>query len=243
MSRLDRYPRGKTRIILTISKELTGKAIRLAPRFANAAGFPREKPFETGYHHKGKAVRDSLMINRRLFLRQSTKLIELSLIACTANTNSTDSQSVLANIMKLESSAFSANGTIPAKYTCDGQDISPSLTWDEPPPGTQSFALIVDDPDAPGRTFVHWILYNLPAETRQLLEGIDSIGIQGKNDFGKLGYGGPCPPSGIHRYFFKLYALDTTVQLAAGSTKEQLLTAMDGHILGAAELIGRYSRR
>jgi Raf kinase inhibitor-like YbhB/YbcL family protein len=151
--------------------------------------------------------------------------------------------------MKLESSAFSANDLIPPKYTCDGQDISPPLSWDEPPVGTQSLALIVDDPDAPGRIFVHWVLYDIPPQVRQLTEKIapqktlPNGGIQGKNDFGKLGYGGPCPPSGIHRYFFKLYALDRPLELASAATKDQLEAAMDGHILAAAELIGRYARQ
>lgn len=150
--------------------------------------------------------------------------------------------------MKLESTAFAANCMIPSVYTCDGQDISPELTWDAPPTGTQSLALIVDDPDAPGRTFVHWVLYDIPPETNQLPRGVlagptlKNGGTQGKNDFDNLGYGGPCPPSGIHRYFFKLYALDRELGLKSGATKAQLEAAMSGHILASAELIGRYSR-
>jgi Raf kinase inhibitor-like YbhB/YbcL family protein len=150
--------------------------------------------------------------------------------------------------MKLESTAFTANGMIPFLFTCDGQDISPELQWDAPPTGTQSLALIVDDPDAPSGIFVHWVLYDIPPETRQLPQSVTTTstlpggGTQGKNDFGKLGYGGPCPPSGIHRYFFKLYALDRELELKAGATKAQLEAAMDGHILAAAELIGRYAR-
>lgn len=151
--------------------------------------------------------------------------------------------------MKLESNAFIADGTIPSLYTCDGKDTSPPLSWDEPPQGTQSLALIVDDPDAPTGVFVHWVLYDLPAEVRQLPEGVPSQptlpsgGVQGKNDFPKLGYGGPCPPSGTHRYFFKLYALDRKTGLASGATKKQLEAAIEGRILGTAELIGRYSRQ
>jgi hypothetical protein len=150
--------------------------------------------------------------------------------------------------MKLESTAFTANEMIPFPYTCDGQDISPPLTWDSPPTGTQSLALIVDDPDAPGEIFVHWVLYDLPPEIQELPQGVadrDTLpggGKQGKNDFGKLGYGGPCPPSGLHRYFFKLYALDRELGLKSGATKAQLEAAMNGHILAAAELIGRYAR-
>ena len=151
-------------------------------------------------------------------------------------------------MMKLESTAFTANGMIPFLYTCDGQDISPELRWDEPPAGTQSLALIVDDPDAPSGIFVHWVLYDLSPETRHLPEAVAATptllngGTQGKNDFGQLGYGGPCPPSGVHRYFFKLYALDRELGLKSGATKAQLEAAMNGHILAAAELIGRYAR-
>ncbi len=137
---------------------------------------------------------------------------------------------------------------IPSLYTCDGQDISPDLHWDAPPTGTQSLALIVDDPDAPGEIFVHWVLYDLPPEIHQLPKAIATQtelpggGVQGKNDFGNLGYGGPCPPNGIHRYLFKLYALDRQLGLKSGATKAQLEAAMNGHILAAAELIGRYAR-
>ncbi|MFN6470261.1 MAG: YbhB/YbcL family Raf kinase inhibitor-like protein [Nostoc sp. SerVER01] len=151
--------------------------------------------------------------------------------------------------MKLESSAFNANELIPAKYTCDGKDISPPLLWDKIPTETQSIALIVDDPDAPGRTFVHWVIYDIPNTICQLPENIPSVktlpngGVQGKNDFGKFGYGGPCPPSGIHRYFFKVYALDKSLGLAEGATKNQILAAMEGHVLATAELIGRYKRQ
>lgn len=150
--------------------------------------------------------------------------------------------------MKIESTAFTADGMIPSLYTCDGQDISPDLHWDAPPTGTQSLALIVDDPDAPGEIFVHWVLYDLPPEIHQLPKAIAAQaelpggGVQGKNDFGNLGYGGPCPPNGIHRYFFKLYALDRQLGLKSGATKAQLEAAMNGHILAAAELIGRYAR-
>ncbi len=151
--------------------------------------------------------------------------------------------------MKLESSAFTANSLIPAKYTCDGQDVSPALSWDEPPAGTWSLALIADDPDAPMGTWVHWVLYNLSPDVRELAEGIPAQaqppvgGMHGITDFKRLGYGGPCPPGGTHRYFFKLYALDRTLDLKPGATKEQLLQAMSGHILATAELMGRYTRQ
>jgi Raf kinase inhibitor-like YbhB/YbcL family protein len=145
--------------------------------------------------------------------------------------------------------AFAPEEPIPVKYTCDGEDISPPLAWENAPASTQSFALIADDPDAPRGTWVHWVLYNLPAETRTRSEAIPpdaelSDGSRhGHNSWGRSGYGGPCPPSGTHRYFFKLYALDTTLNLEAGANKEQLLQAMEGHVLSQAELMGTYTRK
>jgi len=151
--------------------------------------------------------------------------------------------------IKITSSAFQDGGLIPAKYTCDGADVSPPLQWDTVPEGTKSIALICDDPDAPMGTFVHWVLFNLPAETRQLAEKVPpdktlpSGARQGTSDFGRVGYGGPCPPSGTHRYFFKIYALDTKLDLPAGARKGDLLKAMQGHILGQGQIIGKYKRR
>ncbi|WP_456443630.1 YbhB/YbcL family Raf kinase inhibitor-like protein [Caldithrix abyssi] len=150
--------------------------------------------------------------------------------------------------MKLISSAFEEGGMIPSIYTCDGQDVSPPLRWSDVPQETRSFALICDDPDAPMGTWVHWVIYNIPDTTRSLPEAIpsserlDNGTLQGKNDFKRYGYGGPCPPGGTHRYFFKLYALDTKLDLPAGATKAQLLKAMNGHIVGEAQLMGKYSR-
>lgn len=151
--------------------------------------------------------------------------------------------------IKITSTAFAEGGMIPPKYTCDGQDISPPLEWDAVPEGTKSIALISDDPDAPMGTWVHWVLFNLPAETRKLEENIPpdktlpNGAKQGITDFGRVGYGGPCPPSGTHRYFFKIYALDTKLDLAAGARKRELLKAMEGHILGQGQLIGKYKRK
>ncbi len=151
--------------------------------------------------------------------------------------------------MKITSSALANNGMIPSKYTCDGENISPPLQWDGIPDGTKSIALICDDPDAPMGTFVHWVLYNLPAETKELAENVPtdkelSNGArQGTTDFRQIGYGGPCPPSGTHRYFFKIYALDAKLDLTAGVSKSQLLKAMDGHVLAQSELIGKYKRQ
>ena len=151
--------------------------------------------------------------------------------------------------MNLTSTSFQAGSQIPAKFTCSGAGISPQLAWSAPPAGTVSFALIVTDPDAPGQTFVHWVLYGLPAETRALLEGLPGLGQlangsrQGRNDFGDLGYGGPCPPPGSpHHYVFTLYALDAKLNLPVGATRAQVEAAMQGHILASGELIGVYRR-
>jgi hypothetical protein len=148
----------------------------------------------------------------------------------------------------LSSSAFASGQPIPRKYSCDGQDVSPPLAWGEPPQPTRSFALIADDPDAPGGTFVHWVVYNIPAASRSLPEGVPKVGkladesVQGSSSWQRLGYGGPCPPGGTHRYDFKLYALDTTLALPSGAGKQRLLEAMEGHILAQAELMGTYRR-
>jgi Raf kinase inhibitor-like YbhB/YbcL family protein len=152
--------------------------------------------------------------------------------------------------MRLTTAAFQTGGQIPVEHTCDGSDVSPALAWEDPPPATKSFALIADDPDAPGGDWVHWVVFNLPAAARGLSGGIPrgadlpSGGRQGRNDFGQRGYGGPCPPRGpAHRYYFKLFALDSMLDLSADVTKGDLLMAMEDHILAQAELTGRYQRR
>ena len=153
----------------------------------------------------------------------------------------------------LQSSAFAQNETVPRKYTGDSDDKSPPLSWSGVPPGTKQLALIVDDPDAPTATpWVHWVLYAIPPETTSLPEGITpSLRVsqppgllQGKNSWGKVGYGGPAPPKGHgrHRYFFKLYALDAPISLEPGASKDALLKAISGHVLGEGELIGTYER-
>ena len=150
--------------------------------------------------------------------------------------------------IKIKSPAFVPGGKIPGKYTCDGMDISPPLAWTSGPGGTKTFALICDDPDAPMGTWVHWVLFNLPADIIELRENVpperelESGAKQGMNDFRKIGYGGPCPPGGTHRYYFKLYALDTEINLEAGATKSELLKAMEGHILAEGQLMGKYER-
>ena len=148
----------------------------------------------------------------------------------------------------ITSSAFTEGQAIPTRYTCDGPDVSPDLAWSGVPEETASLALICDDPDAPMGTWVHWVLFNIPASTDGLPAEIPSDASlengarHGKNDFGKLGYGGPCPPGGTHRYFFKLYALDSVLELDSGITKAQLREAMEGHILAESQLMGTYSR-
>lgn len=151
--------------------------------------------------------------------------------------------------MQLTSKAFQDGGEIPQKHTCDGEDISPCLEWTAVPDDTMTLALIVDDPDAPDGTWVHWLFYNLPAHILEIAENLPREGqlengiMQGRNDFKNIGYGGPCPASGTHRYVFKLIALDKELELQPGATKRQLLTAMEGHILDRAQFMGTYSKK
>jgi len=145
--------------------------------------------------------------------------------------------------MKISSSAFENNSKIPSKYTCDGQDINPPLEIKDIPKGTQSLVLIVDDPDAPKGTFLHWLVFNINPDVSLIEENsLPEGAVQGKNDFGKENYGGPCPPSGEHRYFFKLYALDIKLNLPAGSDLKEVEKEMKGHILDQTELIGFYQK-
>lgn len=144
----------------------------------------------------------------------------------------------------LTSTAFEQGGPIPPKYSCDGEDISPPLAWDKPPAETRSLALIMDDPDAPVGTWVHWVVFAIPPELIALPEGMQGSELAvtvGENSWGRSDYGGPCPPSGTHHYFFKLYALDTALNLDKSASKKQVLAAMDGHILAEADLMGTYS--
>ena len=147
----------------------------------------------------------------------------------------------------LESSDFTEGGAIPPRSTCEGDDVSPALRWSGAPDGTRSFALIVDDPDAPDpahpkMTYVHWVLYDIPAATTALARGESGIGESGVNDWKRAGYGGPCPPIGRHRYFFKLYALDTTLPDLSRPTKPELEQAMKGHVLAETQLMGTYEK-
>ena len=154
--------------------------------------------------------------------------------------------------LSLESSAFQHGGAIPRRYTCDGEDVSPPLRWSGAPEKTRSFALIVDDPDAPDpaapkRVYVHWVLHDVPTSVTSIDEDGESLAVkagarQGQNDWGRTGYGGPCPPTGRHRYFFKLYALDTALGQLGTPAKRDVERAMQGHVLSTAELMGTYQR-
>ncbi len=145
--------------------------------------------------------------------------------------------------IELNSSAFDEGGTIPEQYTCEGADLSPPLSWDGVPGEAQSLVLIADDPDAPAGTWVHWVLFNIPPGTTQLPEDVSGVGTEGMNDFNRPGYGGPCPPPGSsHRYFFKLYALDTSLDLPPEARKKDVVQAMEGHVLAQGQLMGKFSR-
>lgn len=146
--------------------------------------------------------------------------------------------------LTLTSPAFEHNGSIPSKYTCDGKDLSPPLTIDGIPRAAKSLSLIVDDPDAPAGTWVHWVLWNIDPAIKTIRENeVPSGAVQGRNDFKKTNYGGPCPPSGTHRYFFKVYALDIVLTIPPTSTKADLEKAMKGHVLAEGQFIGLYKRR
>lgn len=166
-----------------------------------------------------------------------------------AGTDSRSPQGGSAMSFALQTNAFPAGGTIPKKYTCDASDVSPELTWTGAPAGTQAFALIAEDPDAPAGTWTHWIAWGVPSSATKLPEGVPKNETladgtrQGKNDFKKIGYNGPCPPPGTpHRYFFKLYALGSKLEVKAGSSRSELESAMKGHVLGQAEVMGKYGR-
>jgi Raf kinase inhibitor-like YbhB/YbcL family protein len=178
-----------------------------------------------------------------------TCLIMVALLLAACSDDDTDGNGSLTateeegGTMQLTSSAFTESQSIPRQFTCQGDDRSPDLAWTGAPAGVQSYALIMDDPDAPGRTWVHWVVYDLPADLTGLSEGVGpDVGTQGTNSWSRTGYGGPCPPSGTHRYFFKLYALDTTLDLDAGASKNEVLDSMSGHILAEAQLMGTYKK-
>jgi len=181
-------------------------------------------------------------------------LLVISLASCSSSTQgniptqpqSQPSTQEAAVTLQISSPAFKNGEAIPSDFSCDGRDVSPALAWTEAPAGTQSFAIIMDDPDAPVGIWVHWVIFNIPASTRDLKEGtptdpqLSDGSIQGQASSGSSGYHGPCPPSGTHRYFFKLYALDSMLSLTASADKKDLLAAMEGHILASAELMGTF---
>ncbi len=180
----------------------------------------------------------------------SPDLVSLTLTENPANLEyplTTDTQEVVMPLT-LTTTAFAPGQPIPVKYSCRGQDVSPQLAWTDPPAGTQSFALIMDDPDAPVGTWVHWVIFNIPSSTRSLNEGIPTTAalsdgsLQGITSSRSHGYHGPCPPSGTHRYFFKLFALDSMLSLSNNADKNQLLKDMEGHILAQSELMGTFSK-
>jgi Raf kinase inhibitor-like YbhB/YbcL family protein len=149
-----------------------------------------------------------------------------------------------ATKFKLSSPAFEDSGLIAQKYTCQGGNVSPELNWRDAPTNTKSFALIMDDPDAPGGTFTHWVLFDIPADQKQLAEGAPPIGVGGNNGLSQTGYMGPCPPSGIHRYYFRLYALDVpSLNLKEGASRSDVEAAMKGHIIGTADTLSRYEQQ
>ena len=145
--------------------------------------------------------------------------------------------------MKITSSAFNDGGNIPSKFTCDGSNTSPPLQLTSLPPGVKSLVLIADDPDAPGGLFTHWLVWNIAPQPNSIAEGTAPKGVHGTNDFGKSGYGGPCPPSGTHRYSFKIFALDGELDLRSGAKRSQVDAAIKGHVVAQGELVGRYSRK
>lgn len=181
-------------------------------------------------------------------------VLSLWMVSCSATETedkavpSATDEDVITTLV-LSSPAFKEGDKIPVRYTCDKEDISPALIWDEPPQLTEAFVLTVDDPDAPGGVFTHWVLFNIPADIRQLEEDIpaqeqlENGALQGRNNFGRAGYRGPCPPSGSsHRYLFSIYALDRRLDLEAGASKKQVTDAMQGHILAQGQLTGTYQR-
>lgn len=189
-------------------------------------------------------------IDRRRLLQWGSLWIGgVWLTACDRRTASLDESLKNLPRFQLSSPAFAADAFIPKEFTCDGADRSPALNWAAPPAATQSLTLVVEDPDAPNGSFIHWVLYDLTAQLRALPAAVPtqpfltSGGVQGKNDFGEYGYRGPCPPNGTHRYWFRLYAVDKLLDLPPGVAIQEVRAALKDHVLAVAELMGRYSRQ
>lgn len=191
---------------------------------------------------------------RHRFIIVSVVLLILILIGCAGRPQpivqqpAADKPKTAKPEIKLTSTALKEGEAIPRTYTCDGVNVSPPFEWSGVPKAAKTLVIIADDPDAPGGMWVHWVLYNLPADNIGFVENLPATeklvagGFQGKNDFEKIGYGGPCPPSGTHRYFFKIYALDVELPLKAGATKAEVEKAMSGHIVAQGQLMGTYQR-
>ena len=175
-------------------------------------------------------------------MRAALALALIMLLVTACQTPAVDTSNAVQ--FKLSSPAFQDSGLIPQKFTCQGDNVSPELNWNEAPANTKSFALIMDDPDAPGGTFTHWVLFDIPAATKQLAEGQPPIGTGGNNGLSQTGYMGPCPPSGIHRYYFRLYALDApSLNLKAGASRSAVEAALKNHVIGAADAMARYEQK
>jgi Raf kinase inhibitor-like YbhB/YbcL family protein len=183
------------------------------------------------------------MYNKSFYLFASFFFMIL-LFHCSKEGNSKDPGGTAMGSMMVSSTAFMEGGMIPRKFTCDDRDLSPQIAWSGVPAKAKSIALICDDPDAPAGTWVHWVVFNIPATEKELSEGASLPGGAklGINDFRKLVYGGPCPPGGTHRYYFKVYALDAMLNLKEGATKGEVLKAMEGHVLAQGQLMGKYKR-
>jgi len=179
----------------------------------------------------------------------ASEAVLISLVAKKRDTTTSKGEKTM-NIL-ITSDAFQEGEAIPTKYTCDGDDLSPDLRWSDIPPNTKSLALICEDPDAPSGRFTHWVLFDLPPTVTELPEGVSTAerlangAVQGQNDFGRIGYGGPCPPTNDneHRYYFRIYALDIELQLQPGARREDVIPAMVGHVLAAGHLMGKYKRK
>jgi Raf kinase inhibitor-like YbhB/YbcL family protein len=192
----------------------------------------------------------SIAIRQRLWLMCVCFLLSMSILGVGCSPAATPAlQGGKVAVLQVSSTAFDEGAAIPGRYTCDGDGLSPPISWSGAPEGVESLALIVDDPDAPVGVWVHWTVYDIPASRYGLPEGVakdqilDGIGMQGVSGFGEIGYGGPCPPPGDpHRYFFKLYALDTRLDLKPGASKADVEKAMQGHILAEGQLMGIYGR-
>ena len=183
------------------------------------------------------------MAKRIIHLLLLGLIVILACVACQAASPGGEEERAEAMTMKISSPVFSEGDVIPRKYTCDGEDLSPPLSWSGTPDGTQSLVMITDDPDAPAGIFVHWVLYNIHPDTSSLTEGVSGVGTPRLNDFGKSLYSGPCPPQGpAHRYFFKVYALDSPIDLQSSATKSEVEKAMQDHVLAQGQLMGTYER-